>query len=70
MVVQNFKIYYIGFMRQDMKFNSFIPIIKTKLDMTLYAVFPFNLMKGTLISIITFLIYKRLCSTLNGIMTP
>lgn len=46
-------------------FNSFIPIIKTKLDMILYSVIPFNLMKGTLISVITFLFYKRLGPIMN-----
>lgn len=47
-------------------FNSFIPFIKTKMDIILFSVFPFNLVKGILISIITYLVYKRLGPILNG----
>jgi riboflavin transporter FmnP len=40
--------------------SSFVPFIKTKLDVMIFTIFPFNLIKGAVISIITFLLYKRL----------
>jgi riboflavin transporter FmnP len=40
--------------------SEFVPFIKTKLDVMIFTIFPFNLIKGTIISIITFLLYKRL----------
>lgn len=42
-------------------FGTFIPFIKTKFDVVLYNAFPFNLLKGLVISIFTMLIYKHLC---------
>jgi riboflavin transporter FmnP len=38
----------------------FVPFIKTKLDVMIFTIFPFNLIKGTLISLITFIVYKRI----------
>lgn len=48
-------------------FGEFIPFIKTKLDVVLYNAFPFNLLKGLVISVITILIYKRLTPLLKGV---
>lgn len=47
-------------------FGVFIPFIKTKLDVVLYNAFPFNLLRGLVISIFTMLIYKRLTPILKG----
>jgi riboflavin transporter FmnP len=47
-------------------FGVFIPFIHTKLDVVLYNAFPFNLIKGLLISVITFFLYKRLSPILKG----
>lgn len=47
-------------------FGTLIPFIKTKLDIVLFNVFPFNLLKGIAISIITMLLYKRLTPILKG----
>lgn len=47
-------------------FGVFIPFIKTKLDVVLYNAFPFNLLKGLVISFFTMLIYKRLSPILKG----
>lgn len=47
-------------------FGEFIPFIKTKLDVVLFNAFPFNLIKGIGISIVTMLIYKRLTPILKG----
>ncbi len=47
-------------------FGMFIPIIKTKLDVILYSTIPFNLFKGALISVVTFLLYKRLSPLMKG----
>lgn len=41
-------------------FGEFMPFIKTKLDVVLFNAFPFNLLKGIGISIVTMLLYKRL----------
>jgi riboflavin transporter FmnP len=38
----------------------FVPFIETKLDVMIFTIFPFNLIKGTLISLITFIVYKRI----------
>jgi riboflavin transporter FmnP len=40
--------------------SAFVPFIKTKLDVMIFTIFPFNLIKGAVISVITFLLYKRL----------
>lgn len=47
-------------------FGAFIPFIKTKLDVVLFNAFPFNLLKGIGISIVTMLLYKRLTPILKG----
>ena len=47
-------------------FGKFIPFIKTKLDVVLFNAFPFNLLKGIVISIFTMLLYKRLTHILKG----
>ena len=46
--------------------GKFIPSIKTKLDVVLFNAFPFNLLKGIGISIVTMLLYKRLTPILKG----
>ena len=58
-----------AFMPLDQLINSFeefIPFIKTKLDVVLFNAFPFNLLKGIGISIVTMLLYKRLTPILKG----
>ena len=47
-------------------FAEFIPFIHTKLDVVLYNAFPFNVLKGLVISIVTMLVYKRLRPALKG----
>lgn len=47
-------------------FGEFIPFIHTKLDVVLYNAFPFNLLKGLVISGVTMLVYKRLSPVLKG----
>ena len=47
-------------------FGEFMPFIKTKLDVVLFNAFPFNLLKGIGISIVTMLLYKRLSPILKG----
>lgn len=47
-------------------FGAFIPFIKTKLDVVLFNAFPFNLLKGLVLSAITMLIYKKLTPILKG----
>lgn len=47
-------------------FGEFIPFIKTKLDVVLFNAFPFNVLKGIGISIVTMLLYKRLSPILKG----
>ena len=47
-------------------FGTFIPFIKTKLDVVLYNAFPFNVLKGLVITFITMLIYKKLRPVLKG----
>lgn len=46
-------------------FGEYIPFIKTKFDVVLFNAFPFNLLKGIGISIITMLIYKQLTPVLK-----
>lgn len=46
-------------------FGEFMPFIKTKLDVVLFNAFPFNLLKGIGISIVTMLLYKRLTPILK-----
>lgn len=47
-------------------FAAYIPFIQTKLDVVLWNVLPFNLLKGVLICVITMLIYKPLSPILKG----
>lgn len=47
-------------------FGEFLPFIKTKLDIVLYNAFPFNMIKGLVISAITMIIYKKLTPVLKG----
>ena len=47
-------------------FGEFIPFIHTKLDVVLYNAFPFNVLKGLVISGVTMLVYKRLSPVLKG----
>lgn len=47
-------------------FGVLIPFIQTKLDVVLYNAFPFNLLKGLVISFFTMLICKRLTPILKG----
>ena len=47
-------------------FGEFITFIHTKLDVVLYNAFPFNLLKGLVISGVTMLVYKRLSPVLKG----
>ena len=47
-------------------FGTFIPFIQTKLDVVLYNAFPFNLLKGLIISVVTMLVYKKLSPLLKG----
>lgn len=47
-------------------FGTFIPFIRTKLDVVLYNAFPFNLLKGLVIGLLTMLVYKKLSPVLKG----
>ena len=49
-------------------FREFIPFIHTKLDVVLYNAFPFNFLKGLVISSVTMLVYKRLRPVLKGVV--
>ena len=47
-------------------FSEFVPFIKTKLDVVVFHAFPFNLLKGICISIVTIMLYNRLIPILEG----
>ncbi len=47
-------------------FAEFIPFINTKLDVVLFNAFPFNLLKGLVIGVVTMLVYKKLRPVLKG----
>ena len=47
-------------------FEAYIPFIHSKRDIVLYNAFPFNLLKGVVISIVTMFVYKRLRPILKG----
>ncbi len=47
-------------------FETYIPFIHSKWDIVLYNAFPFNLLKGLAISLITMLSYKKLRPILKG----
>lgn len=60
---------YENFMPLDQviaSFAAFISFIQTKLDVVLWNVIPFNLLKGLMISLVTMLIYKPLTPILKG----
>ena len=48
-------------------FSTFIPFIRTKFDVVLFNAFPFNVLKGIGISLLTILVYKRISPILKGI---
>jgi riboflavin transporter FmnP len=48
-------------------FGEFIPFIRTKLDVVLFNAFPFNLLKGLVISVFTMLTYKKLTPVLGRV---
>lgn len=47
-------------------FGEFMPFIRTKLDIVIYNAFPFNVLKGLAIGIITMMVYKKLTPVLKG----
>jgi riboflavin transporter FmnP len=47
-------------------FSSIFPFIHTKLDAVLLNMFPFNIVKGVVITAVTMLIYKRISPILKG----
>ena len=47
-------------------FNTFLPFIHTKLDVVLFNVLPFNILKGLVIGSFTMLIGKRLAPIRKG----
>jgi riboflavin transporter len=47
-------------------FGTFIPFIKTQLDVVLYNVIPFNFLKGIVISAITLPVFRKLAPVLAG----
>ena len=47
-------------------FGEFITIIHPTVDVVLYIAFPFNLLKGLVISGVSMLVYKRLNPVLKG----
>ena len=49
-------------------FGEFIPFIHTKLDVVLYNAFPFNVLKGLVITAVTMLIYKKLSPILKAFL--
>ena len=44
------------------------PLVKDELTMMLFAVLPFNIVKYTITSVLTFLLYKRVGTALRSIM--
>ncbi len=48
-------------------FGAFVPFIRTKLDVVLFNVFPFNVLKGLVIGTFTMVVYKRLTPVLKGV---
>ena len=47
-------------------FEEYIPFIYSKKDIVLYNAFPFNLLKGLVITVVTMVSYKRLRPILKG----
>ena len=57
------------FMPLDQLIASFgekMPFIQSKLDIVIYNAFPFNLLKGLVITAVTMLVYKRIRPLLKG----
>lgn len=48
-------------------FGEILPFIHTKLDIVLYNILPFNILKGLAISVITMLTYKKISRILKGV---
>lgn len=47
-------------------FSEFLPFIQTKLDVVLYNVLPFNVIKGLVVGLVTMVVYKKLTPVLKG----
>ena len=47
-------------------FGEFIPFIHTKMAVVLFNAFPFNVMKGLVITAVTMLVYKKISPVLKG----
>ena len=47
-------------------FSEFLPFIQTKLDVVLYNVLPFNIIKGLVVGLVTMVVYKKLTHVLKG----
>ena len=47
-------------------FSEFLPFIQTKLDVVLYNVLPFNVIKGLVVGLVTMAVYKKLAPVLKG----
>ena len=47
-------------------FEAYIPFIHSKRDIVLFNAFPFNLLKGVVISVVAMFVYKRLRPILKG----
>lgn len=47
-------------------FGEFIPFIHTKMDVVLYNAFPFNVIKGLVITAVTMLVYKKISPVMKG----
>ena len=47
-------------------FSEFLPFIQTKLDVVLYNVLPFNVIKGLVVGLVTMVVYKKLAPVLKG----
>ena len=46
-------------------FSEFLPFIQTKLDVVLYNVLPFNVIKGLVVGLVTMVVYKKLTPVLK-----
>ena len=46
------------------------PLVKDNLTLMLFSIFPFNLVKYGIVSLLTWLIYKRCGNVLRKILTP
>lgn len=48
--------------------NAVNPLVTNELTMMLFCVFPFNLIKYTIVSLITYLVYKRCANAIRSIL--